>query len=365
LLKNTFARPRPEMAVYAESSFSFPSGHSAASVAFFGFLTYILIRGRIGNVFVSFLVGASLVFLIGVSRIYLVEHYLSDVLNGYLVGALWALLGIWLAEWQRTRMQEVSPDAARPGKTAAMAGMLACAALAVWFAVDNYQQTRNIPAVPAMVELNEPLKSAFATGRLPTYSESIVGLSQEPISLIILARDDASFTDAFSKAGWRQADRPGIATISRAAFAAWFNSEYDTAPITPSFWNGQPHDFGFQAETADKSLRKRHHARFWRSGFQMPDGQLIYVGTASFDEGLKWALTHHIDPNIDAERDFLATSLQDTGLVSSDTRLQVVAPVMGQNLTGDAFFTDGIAVVLQIKGSANPAPVTSEQKTSQ
>ena len=82
-------------------------------------------------------------------------------------------------------------------------------------------------------------------GRLPTHSESILGMPQEPISLIILAQDDTAFIEAFSRAGWRQADRPGFSTMLRAAFAVWFNNEYDTAPITPAFWNGQPHSFGF------------------------------------------------------------------------------------------------------------------------
>jgi len=127
LLKNIFARPRPEMAVYAESSFSFPSGHSAASVAFFGFLTYVLIRERIGPIFVSVLIGATLVFLIGLSRIYLVEHYLSDVLNGYLVGALWALLGIWLAEWLYTRRGRSGQTSVLPWQRVASIGVVVIA----------------------------------------------------------------------------------------------------------------------------------------------------------------------------------------------------------------------------------------------
>lgn len=365
LLKNTFARPRPEMAVYAESSFSFPSGHSAVSVAFFGILTYILIRERIGNVFVSFLAGASLVFLVGLSRIYLVEHYLSDVLNGYLVGALWALLGIWLAEWQHNKTSESGQTSVQPWRRAAMVGVLTSTALAVWFLVEDYGQVRNVPTIPVLVQLGEPLEDAFATGRLPTYSESILGLSQEPISLVILARDDASLIGAFSTAGWHQAESPSLATLSRAAFAVWFDYEYDTAPITPSFWRGRPHDFGFQAETADKSLRNRHHARFWRSGFRMPDGQLIYVGTASLDEGLKWGLTHHINPNIDAERDFLASSLQSAGPVAAESRFQVVAPVMGQNLTGDAFFTDGKAILIAIIPDLSDVLVDPEKDAPQ
>ncbi|MDP2779749.1 phosphatase PAP2 family protein, partial [Devosia sp.] len=145
--KNIFARPRPEMAVYAESSFSFPSGHSAASVAFFGFLTYVLIRERIGPFFVSFLIGATLVFLIGLSRIYLVEHYLSDVLNGYLVGALWALLGIWLAEWLNTRRGRSGQTSVLPWQRVASIGVVVIALVAVGF--DRQLLTALWPFPPA------------------------------------------------------------------------------------------------------------------------------------------------------------------------------------------------------------------------
>jgi len=42
--KLAFHRPRPEMAIFAESSFSFPSGHATIAVALYGFISYILIR---------------------------------------------------------------------------------------------------------------------------------------------------------------------------------------------------------------------------------------------------------------------------------------------------------------------------------
>lgn len=365
LLKLIFARPRPEMAVFAESSFSFPSGHSAASAAFFGVLTYLLVRERVGSIFVSLLVGATLVFLIGLSRVYLVEHYLSDVLNGYLVGALWAVLGIWLAEWLHTKRDRSKQTSIPRWQTIASIGAVAGALVVVGFIVEDYQQTRKIPSLTVVIQLDVPVERAFAPGRLATHSEDILGQPQEPISLIVLAEEDAALLEAFDKAGWHLADKPGISTMSRAAFAVWFNNEYDTAPITPAFWNGRPHDFGFQAATVDKNLRQRHHARFWRTGFRTSDGQLIFVGTASFDDGLKWGLTHRIDPNIDAERDFLANDLGTTGLVRSERSIQLVSPVMGQNLTGDPFFTDGKAILLQVVPNAisevsKPEPMMSK-----
>ncbi len=353
LLKITFARPRPAMAVYAESSLSFPSGHSAVSVAFFGFLTYVLIRERIGPSVVSLLLGATLVFLIGLSRIYLLEHYLSDVLNGYLVGALWALLGIWLTEWLNTKRDQITAPTILPWQKLAAIAAVACAAVALWIVVQTYQQTLNPQPVQVVIQLDGAVEAAFAAGGLPAHSEDIFGQPQEPISLIVFAADDAALKSAFSKAGWQLADRPGFDTMARAAYAVWFNGEYKTAPITPAFWNGQPHGFGFEAEAADKSLQKRHHARFWRTGLRAPDGQLIYVGTASFDAGLKWGLTHHIDPNVDVERAYLVNQLQGAGLLVSQRSVQLVAPVEGQNLAGDTFFTDGKAIVLQLKLTAS------------
>ena len=365
LLKNIFARPRPEMSVYVESSYSFPSGHSAGSAAFFGFLTYVLIRERVGPIVVSFLVGATFVLLIGLSRIYLVEHYLSDVLNGYIVGVLWVLLGIWLTEWLRSKSNRTTQAAILPWQKLASLVAVVSATVAVGMIVDDYQQTRTVRSVPAMTQLDVPLETAFAAGHLPTRSESILGQPQEPVSIVVLAESEAAFVEAFGKSGWRLADWPGVNTLSRAALAVWFNKEYDTAPVTPAFWNGRPNDLGFQIGTAEDSLRIRHHARFWRTGFRTQDGLLIFVGTASFDQGLKWGLTHHIDPNIDAEREFLATGLRDMGLIRSEKRIQLVAPILGQNLTGDPFFTDGKAIVINLFPDANGMRVEPEHKALQ
>ena len=346
LLKNLFSRARPALAVYGESSYSFPSGHSSVAVAFFGFLTYVVIRERICPAWVSFVAGAIIVFLIGLSRIYLVEHYLSDVLNGYLVGVLWALLGVWLAEWLRTKAKPAVGFQTKATKISATLGVIAGTLIAVWFAVDKYHQKLNPHLVSTIAHLDQSVEEAFAAGRLPAYSESILGTRQEPISLIILAPDEATFLQAFVKAGWHRADRPGFTTLSRAAFAIWFDTGYDTAPVTPGFWNNQPHGYGFQSELRNIGLRQRHHARFWKSDFRTPEGLLIFVGTASFDDGLKWGLTHRIDPNIDAERDLLLTDLQKAGAISSAKTISLVAPVLGENLTGDPFFTDGKAVLI-------------------
>jgi undecaprenyl-diphosphatase len=123
-----------------------------------------------------------------------------------------------------------------------------------------------------------------------------------------------------------------------------------------------PNDFGFQIGTVEKSLKTRHQDLFWRTGFWTEDGLLVYVGRASFDEGLKWGLTHQIDPIIDAEWDFLANRFRNAGLVSSKKVTSLWHRFWGKNLTGDPFFTDGTAIVFQLEPDQSSSTVQPYQK---
>lgn len=99
--KKFISRDRPtEVAFYPEHNFSFPSGHATTSMALWGILAYFgyrhLYRKRLRNAVVAGT--GALILLIGFSRIYLGVHFLSDVLAGFLLGAMWVLLGISIVE---------------------------------------------------------------------------------------------------------------------------------------------------------------------------------------------------------------------------------------------------------------------------
>jgi membrane-associated phospholipid phosphatase len=93
VLKDWFhrTRPAPVEGFIPAQAFSFPSGHAMVAVAFYillGYIAWRLLRGWKRAVCVGGL--AVLVLLIGLSRLYLGVHYLTDVLAGYAAGFAWA-----------------------------------------------------------------------------------------------------------------------------------------------------------------------------------------------------------------------------------------------------------------------------------
>ena len=88
LLKGILQRPRPtEYRIIEETGYSFPSGHSMISMAFYGYLIYLIYK-YVKNKYIkwiSIVVLSLLICTIGISRIYLGVHYTSDVLGGFLI----------------------------------------------------------------------------------------------------------------------------------------------------------------------------------------------------------------------------------------------------------------------------------------
>ena len=97
ILKYIVQRNRPEgYRLIDESGYSFPSGHSMVSTAFYGFLIYLVIKKVKNNYLKNFLVillGA-LIVLIGFSRVYLGVHYASDVIAGFFISIAYLILFI-------------------------------------------------------------------------------------------------------------------------------------------------------------------------------------------------------------------------------------------------------------------------------
>jgi membrane-associated phospholipid phosphatase len=110
LIKLIVARPRPSASlveiIQAASGNSFPSGHVMSYVAFWGLLFsfgIILFKGKHCWRIALLLISALFVVLVGPSRVYLGDHWASDVLGAYLIGGIWLAMSLWLYLYVRGR----------------------------------------------------------------------------------------------------------------------------------------------------------------------------------------------------------------------------------------------------------------------
>lgn len=106
-IKFIVERPRPHGGLVAVSSYSWPSGHAASSIAFYGALAVLAAREVPPAAAVRAVILVGLLILIGVigaTRVYLAVHYPSDVLAGWALGGLWLLAA--------TRLLAAPPEAA-------------------------------------------------------------------------------------------------------------------------------------------------------------------------------------------------------------------------------------------------------------
>ena len=95
VIKRILQRPRPtEYKIIEETGYSFPSGHSMVSMAFYGYLIYLIYK-YIKNKYIkwiSIIALSILICFIGISRIYLGVHYTSDVLGGFLLSISYLII---------------------------------------------------------------------------------------------------------------------------------------------------------------------------------------------------------------------------------------------------------------------------------
>ena len=183
------------------------------------------------------------------------------------------------------------------------------------------------------------------------YSQDFYGKRMEPFSFLVLGTEE-ELMGVFTAAGWKRAENPTIANFFKLSKAVAQNSSYPTAPVTPAFYNGSVHTIAFEEETEEKTARKRHHTRYWKTRFSI-DGKQVWVGTASKDIDVVISSfitlpTHTIDPAVDTEREYIVGQLESTGLIAQQTKMDLVGNVTGVNASGSNFHTDGWAYVLYL-----------------
>ena len=124
IVKEYIRRPRPTVDLVHVfrilESYSFPSGHVMFYVGFFGFLwflAYTLLKRSWRRTLLLIFLG-TLIALVGISRIYLGQHWPSDVLGAYLLGGLTLVAILQFYRWGKKRFFVHQPVAAEQPQTA-------------------------------------------------------------------------------------------------------------------------------------------------------------------------------------------------------------------------------------------------------
>ena len=172
---------------------------------------------------------------------------------------------------------------------------------------------------------------------------------------------------AMHAAGWLPADAITLKSSIEIAGSVVLDRPYRTAPVSPLIYDGRQQDLAFEKPIGD-SADRRNHVRFWQVLATGVEGRPVWLGSASLDRGVglnayTGQFTHHISPDVDAERDTLITGLVTAKVVTELYDVSGVGPTLnGRNGEGDPYYTDGDIHVAVLSAGARPvaAPPVNE-----
>ena len=184
-----------------------------------------------------------------------------------------------------------------------------------------------------------------AIDEVPGITQTTTGIPGDPIN-VGLVGSEADLQTAMRAAKWFPADAITLESSLKIAADTILKHHYDHAPVSSLFLWGRKQDLAFE-QPLQEGPRKRHHVRFWRSSTLDIDGQPMWFGAVTFDThvGLSHTtgeITHHIDPEIDRERDKLIEDLRQVHQLKRSYWIDDFhRERTGKNGGGDRFLTDG------------------------
>ena len=188
----------------------------------------------------------------------------------------------------------------------------------------------------------------------------MTGIHGDPVNVGLIGTKEELIA-AMLAAKWQPADPITFKSSVKLVKSVVLHRPDETAPVSNLYLWKRKEDLAFEQEVG-KDASRRHHVRFWESAKQV-NGRPLWLGAATFDTKVGFShktgmITHHIDANIDADRDKLLTDLTAAGRLSSTEGIEGFQPKHdGRNGGGDPYHTDGklLLGVLKPEGPVRPA----------
>ena len=180
---------------------------------------------------------------------------------------------------------------------------------------------------------------------LPMVTRTGTGIPGDALNVGLVGGQEDVFR-SLEAAGWFPADPVTFRTSIAIIGSVVLDRPYQEAPVSPLYFEGKKEQFAFEKPDG-KSADRRHHVRFWLALEKGTDGRPVWLGAVTYDRGVGFShytgqVTHHIGPDIDAERDLLMRDLTEAGMLDARFKISGIGPTLfGRNGGGDPYFTDG------------------------
>jgi hypothetical protein len=215
----------------------------------------------------------------------------------------------------------------------------------------DYLSRGPVPSA-APPDLKLPEVTIEMVDRIPRRVTDPQGNAGDNTNFVVVGSEQ-NVLQMFKAAGWVMVDRQRKDAILHTILSTLTKQAYVELPMSELTLFGRVQDYGLAHATPIQVVAQRHHLRLWKAPFSV-EGQELWVGAATHDIGFDRdnrnnGLTHKIDPNVDDEREFVARSLDETGLVA---RLSYVIPSHAskeaRTATGATFHSDGRVMVVHL-----------------
>jgi hypothetical protein len=211
------------------------------------------------------------------------------------------------------------------------------------------QEAQKVISAPDLANLLSP--QLFAD--IPRRVGDLAGNPGDMVNFALVGSAD-QVTKGFAAAGWVQVDKTTQDAVLHGLISTLSHEAYTEMPMSTLYLFGRSQDLSFARAAPLEVAAIRHHLRVWKTT-EMVNGEPLWVGSATHDNGFEkdqrtGGVTHHIDANVDQERDFLEQSFSGAGVLAGAAYVTPSNPLTtAKTATGGGFQSDGRIVVMDLK----------------